>query len=164
MKRISIIGIIIIISLILQSTLFQYGRISPNLLLIVTVAFALIRGNVEGAIIGFFCGLILDIFFGKVIGFGALVYMYIGFLNGFVYQLFYSESLLIPTLMIIVSDFVYGIVIYTFTFLLRGDLDLNYHIFNIILPEVAYTTVFMFFCYKLILHINKWLVFKQKGV
>ena len=84
MKRCITIGFIIIICFILQSTLFHYlalAGVVPNLLLIVTMSFGLMRGRKEGMLVGFFSGLLIDIFFGTVLGPYALIYMTMGYIN-----------------------------------------------------------------------------------
>ena len=58
--------LIIAICFLLQTTLFQalsFASISPNLLVVVTSSFGFMRGRKEGMWIGFFSGLLLDIFF-----------------------------------------------------------------------------------------------------
>ena len=166
MNRILLTGIIILFSYLFQSTLFQslkLGNVAPNLLLIVTVSYALIKGKRQGAIVGFFCGLMIDIFFGKIIGFNALIYLYIGYCNGYLYKLFYKGSLLIPAIMIAISDLAYGIIKYML-FMLNGKTDINYYFMNIILPEIIYTTVLMFLIYRIILVINDTIEKAEKGV
>ena len=69
----------------MQCTVFRalaFGGIVPNLLIVLTASFGFMRGEKNGLLIGFFSGLLVDIFFGSVIGFYALVYMYIGYANG----------------------------------------------------------------------------------
>ena len=81
MRRKIYVALIISICFLLQSTLFQalsIASISPNLLIVVTSSFGFMRGRKEGMWIGFFSGLLLDIFFGSVIGFYALIYSCIG--------------------------------------------------------------------------------------
>ena len=77
---------IVTICFLLQSTLFQalsFASISPNLLIVAVSSFGFMRGRKEGMWIGFFCGLLLDIFYGSVIGFYALIYSYIVYVYGF---------------------------------------------------------------------------------
>ena len=73
MKRKITVAVIIIICFLLQSTLFQalsFAAISPNLLIVVVSSFGFMRGKKEGMFIGFFCGLIVDMFFGNVLEIG----------------------------------------------------------------------------------------------
>lgn len=105
--------------------------------------------------IGFFCGLLLDIFFGSVIGFYALVYMYIGYLNGFFRKRFFPEDIKLPIILISASDLAYSLMVYLFLFLLRGKFQFFYYLRHIILPELVYTIVVTVFLYFIILKINQ---------
>ena len=67
MRRKIVLAITIIVCFLLQTTLFQslsVASISPNLLIVVTAAFGFMRGRKEGMFVGFFCGLLMDLFFG----------------------------------------------------------------------------------------------------
>ena len=50
-----------------------FANISPNLLIIAVSSFGFMRGRKEGMWVGFFCGLLIDIFFGNLIGIYALI-------------------------------------------------------------------------------------------
>lgn len=78
-------------------------------------------GEKEGLLIGFFAGMLCDIFFADILGFHALVYMYIGFLNGKFCKIFYPEDIKLPLALITISDLSYGVICYVLLFLLRGD-------------------------------------------
>ena len=85
-KRILICAVLITVCFLLETTVFQklaFASIIPNLLIIVTSSFGFMRGQKEGMIIGFFCGLLKDILGGNLLGFYALIYMLIGYGNGF---------------------------------------------------------------------------------
>lgn len=160
MKRGIVSAILILLCFLLQCTVFRavdFGGIVPNLLVILTASFGFMQGERNGLVIGFFCGLLSDIFFGEVLGFYALILMYIGYLNGKFSRVFYPEDIKLPAALIIASDFCYGFVSYVLTFLLRGRLAFGYYFMNIILPEIVYTAVVTILLYPLILTINKWL-------
>ncbi len=160
MKRVIVEILIIIIAFILQSTVFRtisLGGIVPNLLIIITSAFGIMRGRKEGMLTGFVCGLLIDIFFGSIIGFYALVYMVIGYLNGIFQSLFYPEDVKLPMILISLSEVVYCFICYVFLFLLRSRLHLGYYIVHIILPEIVYTIVATIVLYRGILYVNEWL-------
>ena len=79
MKRKIIVALMILISFLLQSTVFKalaIGSISPNLLVVLTSSFGFMRGKKEGLWVGFFCGLLEDIFYGRLLGMHAVMYMY----------------------------------------------------------------------------------------
>lgn len=165
MNRKIVVSLLIIICFCLQCTLFKalsLGYITPNLLIIVTSSFGLMRGKKEGLVIGFFCGFLVDIFFGDVLGFYALIYMYIGYLNGFFNKIFYDEDIKLPMILITVSDLFYGLIIYIFLFLLRTRLDFVYYFSHIIIPEVVYTIVITVVFYRIIRAINRKLEAREK--
>lgn len=157
MRRVMFMIIVLLLNIIFQSTVMNdisINNVAPNLLVITTVSFALLRGKNEGSVTGFFCGILQDIFFGKVLGFYALIYMIIGFYSGYLYRSFYKDSILIPTLVISGCDFVYGLYVYIFSFLFRGKLEIGYYLGNIIMPELVYTTLIAVLFYKLFHSIN----------
>ncbi len=153
MKRNIFITIMIILCFILQSTLFKalsFGGISPNLMIIITAAFGFMCGKKCGLIVGFFSGLLYDIFFGSVLCFHALIFMYIGYMNGNFKQIFYKEDIKLPLVLIMTSDFVYGLIYYILMFLLRGRFHFIHYFTKIILPEMVYTIVVTLLCYPFI--------------
>lgn len=142
---------------LLQSTVFQslsFNGIVPNLLIVLTASYGFMNGEKWGLIVGFFCGLLCDIFFGDVIGFHALIMMYIGYLNGKFSGGFYPEDIILPMVLNVLSDVSYGFLCYIFMFLLRGRLNFPYYFLHVILPEVVYTTLMTIFLYPLILFVN----------
>ena len=156
-RRILTNFILIIISFIMQTTVFRvldFGDIAPNLLMILTSATAFIKGDREGLLCGFFCGLLVDVFFGTYIGFFALIYMYIGFIVGKFHEIFFSQNLAIPIMFITISDFLFGFVCYILMFLFRTKFNLGYYMINVIIPEMVYTAIISIFYYPLILRIN----------
>jgi rod shape-determining protein MreD len=158
MLRKVVVTILVLFCFILQCSVFDklaFAGIIPNLMIILTSSFGFMRGEKEGLIIGFFCGLLSDIFFGNFLGFYALVLMYIGFLNGKFSRIFYPEDIKLPIALIITSDLSYGILCYILLFLLRGRLQFNYYFLHVIVPEALYTIVTTMFLYPVILKINE---------
>ena len=91
-----------------EQLLRQSEEIIPNILLIPTMAFGMMRGRREGMVVGFISGLLLDIFYGVMIGPYALLYMYLGYINGFFHRVYYMEDLLLPMLMSGANDLAFG--------------------------------------------------------
>ncbi len=158
MLRKVIVTIFIFICFILQCSVFSalsLAGIVPNLMIILTSAFGFMRGEKEGIVIGFFCGLLSDVFFGELLGFYALILMYIGFLNGKFSRVFYPEDIKLPIALIFISDLSYGILCYVMLFLLRGRLDFPFYFTKIILPETIYTIIITLFVYPIVLLFNE---------
>lgn len=158
MKRILIEILIIITAFILQTTVFRLislGGIVPNLLIIVTSSFGIMRGRNEGMFVGFLCGFLVDIFFGPILGFYALAYTVIGYVNGIFKTMFYPEDVKLPMFLISASEAVYCFICYIFLFMLRGRMHFGYYIVHIILPEMVYTIVATIVLYRGILFVNE---------
>ncbi len=157
--------VIVTVCFLLQSTLFQvlsFASISPNLLIVTTSSFGFMRGRKEGMWIGFFSGLLLDIFFGSVIGFYALIYAYIGYINGFFRKRFFPDDIKLPLILIATSDFSYNILVYIFLFFFRGKFRFTYYLLHIMLPELVYTILVTIVLYFIILKINQRLEIIEK--
>ncbi len=161
MKRKIITFILIMICFLLQTTvynLFPIGNVKPNLLLVITVSMGLMRGKSSGMWVGFISGLIVDLFYGTLFGFNALIYMYIGYFNGSFYKVFFDDEIKIPMAMVAASGFVYNMVFYVFQFLFRQRYEFSAYLIHIILPEILYTVLCTLIFYKLLYRINKRLV------
>ena len=124
-------------------------------MIVLTASFGFMRGEKSGLLIGFFSGFFIDIFFGAVLGFYALLYMYIGYTNGKFNRIFYPEDIKLPMILITVSDLFYGIICYILLFLMRAKFNIGYYFVHIILPEIVYTTFITIFLYPVILKINQ---------
>ncbi|MCD7866127.1 MAG: rod shape-determining protein MreD [Clostridiales bacterium] len=158
MRRKLSIAVIIIVCFLLQSTVFKslaIASISPNLLVVVTVAFGFMRGQKEGLFVGFFCGLIVDLTFGSVLGFYALIYMFIGFTNGFFKRIFFPDDIRLPIALIALSDFCCNLVIYFIWFWFRSRFSFGYYLLHTIIPELVYTMLVAILLYFILLKINQ---------
>ena len=164
-KRFLITAVIIIAAYLLQCTVFsslELAGIKPNLLIIVTASFGFMRGSREGVLVGFVSGLLADIQFGDMIGFYALIYLLVGYINGMFQRLYFDEDIKLPLFLIAISEFLYGIIVYFLTYLLRSDFNFLLYLNKIILPELIYTIVITLGIYPLILFINHKLEAEEK--
>ena len=156
-RRIAVTAVIILAAYLLQCSVFpalEIGGIKPNLMLIITASFGFMRGPREGMFVGIASGLLIDIQSGDMIGFYALIYLVAGYLNGLFEQIYFDEDIKLPLFLIAVSDLLYGLFIYVFTFLLRSDFNFLYYLNRIIIPEAIYTIVITLGVYPLLLFIN----------
>ncbi|MEE1315518.1 MAG: rod shape-determining protein MreD [Faecalimonas sp.] len=165
LKRPIITALLVIVCFLLQCTLFQslsFASVSPNLLIVVTAAFGVMRGKKEGMWVGFFAGLSIDIFFGDLLGFYALVYMLLGYVNGFFKRIFYPEDIKLPLILIASSDFLLANIVYVFQFMMRGKFQYWYYLGHIMIPELIYTILITLVLYQIILKINQSLEAEEK--
>lgn len=158
MKRLIVYFLEIIICFIFQSSMFHYialAGIMPNLLIILVVSIAYMRGSKEGLLVGFAGGLIVDLIFGELVGLYTLFYMLIGYFFGFVHKYYSEDDYTLPLVLISAGDLIYGFFYYVFDFLLRGRLNFLYYLRRLIVPEIIYTVAVSIFLYKLLHMINK---------
>lgn len=158
MRRVIALGALIIVNFSLQSTIFGFhdiNNITPNLLLILTMSFGLMRGRKEGLLVGFFSGFLMDVFFSSVLGPYMFLYMIIGYVNGFFHKNYMIEDVLLPLLVIVVDEFVFNMAIYFVFFFLHNQLNFGLYVRKIILPETLCTTLLTILIYKLYVVINR---------
>lgn len=165
MKRLIIYTLEIIICFLLQSTLYGFislADIMPNILLILVVSSAYMRGRMTGLLLGLFSGLLLDLSSGDyIVGLYALMYMLIGYFIGFTHKYYSNDDYTLPIIIIAVSDLIYGFFFYIFEFLLRGRLNILFYLRRLILPEIIYTVAVSIILYKLLHTINNHLERRQ---
>lgn len=157
-RRVITLALLILINFILQSTVFGFHSahsITPNLLLILTMSFGVMRGRREGMLVGFFSGLLVDCFFGNLLGAYMLLYMVIGYVNGFFHKNYMIEDVLFPLIIITLDDFLFNSIIYVFSFMLRNKMDFGKYMYKIILPEMLSTALFTILVYKVYVYINR---------
>ena len=158
MKRKIVTGIIILVSFLLESTIFHkltFASISPNLMIIVTSSFGFMRGKKTGMTVGFVSGLFVDLFWGNILGFHMLIFTVIGYLSGTFERLFYDDDIKLPIILIAASETIYSLIIYGCMYMLQGDFLFGNYLYHIILPELVYTILVTLVLYQIILRINR---------
>lgn len=158
MKRKMITALFIAGAFLLQSTVFNrltFADIRPNLMIIVTASFGFMRGQREGMGVGFICGLLVDGFWGDILGFYALIYTVIGYLNGTFHRIFYDDDIKLPLALIGASDLAYSLAVYICLFMLQGEFIFSYFLGHVMLPELVYTILVTLILYQVILYANR---------
>ena len=108
--RVLTYAVLVYLVLLLQTTMLESVRlfgVKPNLFLLLIVAVAILRGDVEGAVLGFFMGLAQDMSGGRYFGFYALLGMYLGFAIGSANKRMYKENYLVVIFFTLVSTVFY---------------------------------------------------------
>lgn len=152
-KKKVVVFIFMILALLMQTAIFRVialADVVPNLLLVVVISYAYLRGRTSGLVIGFICGLMLDMIYGSVIGLYAFISMSIGFAVGFCQKVYFTDSMLLPTVLIAAGDMIYCAYSYITEFLLRGRLHFWFYFVHRFLPQILYTTLVGLVLYRLI--------------
>ena len=151
---------------LIQSTVLDYIKIcniKPNLLIVFIISFALARGHIEGAVIGFFSGIIQDMISGKVLGFYSLMGLYLGLAVGSVNKRLYRDNLVVAVFITFISTVIYEFAVYILITFIKGQMDLLYAIRGLILPEALYNSIFSVFIYLFVTRINAWFEEREKS-
>jgi len=128
--------------------------VTPDTALIFIVSYGVLRGDVEGAIFGFFAGLMQDIFFGGPIGMFALFGLLIGYISGKPFKDFFKDNYFLPFFIVLIAILFQQFMIYISSFLLHGHLNLALYARTIILPTTIYTVSLAIPLYSLLHFIN----------
>lgn len=166
MRRIVSTGIVIILFFVLQTSVFEMlklANIVPNMIVILISSVAVMRGQKAGMLVGFFSGLLLDMFFGSFLGCFAFLYMVSGFIDGYFNRIYYSDDNFLPLILIGANDLAYGLIMYITRGLLHNHLQFFYYLTSVILPELVYTVAAGLLFYQLLLRLNNFLERYEEG-
>jgi rod shape-determining protein MreD len=90
----------------LESTFFRayslFGTV-PDLVLIFVVFYSFLHGDNKGAVYGFLCGLLEDLYMGRFIGVNALSKGITGFIIGRLQVRFFNENVLVGLLVVLIG-------------------------------------------------------------
>lgn len=105
--------VVLVVALLIQLTVspeIGIGSVKPDILLVATVCWALFQGPGQGALFGFFAGLLEDIFSTAVLGVSAFAKTLIGYFCGELRQRVISKSVVWPILIVFVASIVHELV------------------------------------------------------
>jgi rod shape-determining protein MreD len=145
-------GLLVIVALLIQLTilnLFTLQGIKPDLILVVIIVFSLLKGEVEGSIIGFFSGLLQDIFSVGLLGVNAFIKTSVGFFCGLLKERMFAEHILfiIPLLTLFITVFK-SMVLYLVLHAFGMETNtLFWNLKQIVIPEALYNGLLSPFIY-----------------
>lgn len=156
--RIFIMLLITVINLIIQSTVslyFDNAFMLPNTMIVIVISYAIVRNDIEGAVFGFANGLLIDLAFGRLIGFYALITAIVGYLSAKPFEELNPHNIFIPAIMIFAMSILNNLLIYFFGFLFFNKIKLIEYFVNIIMPESVFNALVGLVIYPILYYINK---------
>jgi rod shape-determining protein MreD len=106
----SMMGVLVVQSTVLQVPPFSF--VAPNIVLVMLLFVALMRGPIFALYVGLAIGLIQDILFGTFMGPYAFTYATIGYFAGMTYRTFWTRQLLTAILVILGYTFLSEMMLY----------------------------------------------------
>lgn len=137
---------------VLQTSVFTemaLAGVVPDLLLILVVSVAFMRGRIPAMLTGLVSGLIVDCTYNSVIGILALFYVIIGYLAGYSHKVYDENDYTMPLILVGAGELLYNLMYYVIFILLEGKLNIGYYLVRFMFPKVIYTVVVSIVFYKL---------------
>jgi len=157
MIRIFSMTALILINFTIQATLFPHLAIlgvTPDTALVLIVSYGILRGEIEGAVFGFFTGLVHDMIGGMVIGVFALLGFLTGYVCGKPFKDFFKDNYFLPFVVVLGVSVVYQFMLYVTTVLFTGQFAFFHYFTTIIVPKTIYTASLSIPVYSLLHFIN----------
>ncbi len=127
----------------------------PDLLLVMVIVTALLKGPKIGIVAGFFAGTLQDVFLGVLLGILTITKMAIGGMAGLVEGQIFKENYFLPPVIVFVFTLIHG----GLTILISENLLFNIHIISFfkreILPEAFFNGLIAFIIYLAFYKLDK---------
>jgi rod shape-determining protein MreD len=158
-----ILSIGLILSVAIQATwlhalYFLPGQVVPDLILLMTISYGLLKGSDQGFLLGFAGGFFMDLISGGLIGVQALTKMATGFVAGLMEKNIFKDNLLVPAL----AAFIGTLFCEMSNILLYMAFSAEYNFFHAlffnILPEAVYNSILAPLVYYLFLKLERYLI------
>ena len=152
-----VLAIIIIVTYLLQITIIPeltvFG-INPNLILIVVCSIAFLFGSTSGGVVGFCCGMLIDLYYGRNIGLNALLYLYIGIVLGSFNKRIFKDNYLVILVFMIFTTFIYEMITYVYIVMTYSQSINILSFLSNVISLILINTILSFFIYPMLLKIN----------
>lgn len=125
MRRVLLLAAVILSALLLQTTIFAEINLlgaKPELMYLITIAFAMLEGPASGAITGFVGGMAQDFLLDAPKGITALTLTLLGYAIGMARQYIVSPSPVLPVVLVALGTFA-GVLFHGVVSFLLGQLD-----------------------------------------
>jgi rod shape-determining protein MreD len=164
--RFAVIIIGVVLSVVLQATWLSGNNmpflIKPDLVLVIVITYALLKGPYIGTNLGLFAGFFMDLVGGNIIGVGALCKMLAGFSAGLLEKTIFKDNLLVP----VIAVFIGTIIFETLDLVIRLSFGANFTfifaMLHTVLPVAFYNAVLAPLIYYFINKFERYLLRKNQ--
>ena len=121
--------------------LIAYRGISPDLMLLLTVSFAFLRGARQGSLLGFLTGLMQDLSTGTFLGTNAFTHLLLGLVCGHFSDRVFKEQFFLPVLASLAATTANYFILALLMVLLGYRFNLVLHMQMVLLPMLGYNVL-----------------------
>jgi rod shape-determining protein MreD len=143
-RRAILLAVVVVTALLLQTTVFADVRLlgaRPELMYLLTIAFAVLEGPASGAATGFVGGMAQDFLLNQPKGITALTLTVLGYGIGMLRQYIVSPSPILPVVLVASGTFA-GVLFYGTVSFLLGQLDTSWvYLFRVAALSAVYNAV-----------------------
>ena len=136
-------------------TYLDYNGVSANLMLLLTVSTAFLRGHYFGVAMGFCTGLLQDLTTGDFFGCATFAYMTVGLIFGKFSERVVKEQFLIPVISAPIAAAIYFFITTGFILMIGYPLDILDAINKILVPLIFYQVIFSLPVHKIAYEFDK---------
>jgi rod shape-determining protein MreD len=156
----------VILGVVVQATwlasLHIPPQITPDLVLMMTISYGLLRGPDQGLLFGLGAGFFVDLLSGGIIGVSALSKMIAGFSAGFMEKNIFKDNLLVPAITVFIGTIVcesFNMIMYT---AFKANIDIWYNLLTKVFPLAFLNVLFAPLIYHFFLRMERFLAEREK--
>ncbi len=142
--------------------LIAYRGISPDLMLLLTVSFAFLRGARQGSLLGFLTGLMQDLSTGTFLGTNAFTHLLLGLVCGHFSDRVFKEQFFLPVLASLAATTANYFILALLMVLLGYRFNPVSNVQAMLLPMLIYQLAFAYPVHRLTYVLDKKLSEKEK--
>ena len=142
--------------------LIAYRGISPDLMLLLTVSFAFLRGTRQGGLMGFSVGLMQDLATGTFLGINAFTHLLIGMACGHFSDRVFKEQFFLPVLASLAATAANYFILALLMVLLGYRFNPVSSVQAMLIPMLIYQLAFAYPVHRLTYALDKQLSEKEK--
>jgi len=165
MRKFGRLALFVIALYVLQTSLLPmiaYRGISPDLMLLLTVSFAFLRGGRQGGLMGFSVGLLQDLASGTFLGINAFTRMLLGMFFGRFSDRVFKEQFFLPVTASITAIIANYFILALLMVLLGYRFNLVSSLQTMLIPMLIYQLAFAYPVHRLTYELDKKLSEKEK--
>ncbi|MEA1961101.1 MAG: rod shape-determining protein MreD [Bacillota bacterium] len=142
--RLLILILLPFLAIFLQSTIFHSYSIKgtvPDLVLVFVVFYAMLSASNRSVGYGFACGLLEDLYMGRMIGINALAKALIGFIIKRFQGVVFKENIWVGIIAVVIGSLVNALILFVLSFTSFTVFHVDSHMFTRVFSQTLYNSL-----------------------